>query len=398
MTSSHSTAGQDANQKAVDCLRKGDLSGAKVHLVEATKLDPSHQAAWTNLAGVLRNLGEYDAALKAVEGALRVDPRSFFALFFRATILETIGQERAAAAAYATSFLVAPPLSAQDDATKTAIKTAKALVDRVARSKADFINDHLGTILTAGAVQDRQRAEILVGNLTGLRKAYPQEPLLFNYPHLPAIEFWDRDEFPWLAELESATEAIIGEFQHVLNHDAGNLTPYIHYGEGLPIDQWANLNHNPDWSAYHLIEAGDVVADHANRCPATMAALAKVPFPKLPGRSPVAMFSLLKPKTHIPPHTGASNARLLCHLPLIVPDRCRYRVGGSWRDWKVGEAFIFDDTIEHEAFNDSDHLRTVLIFDVWNPRLTETDRAIITQTTLTLDAFNGTTGSRADWT
>jgi aspartyl/asparaginyl beta-hydroxylase (cupin superfamily) len=224
-----------------------------------------------------------------------------------------------------------------------------------------------------------------------------QEPLVFNYPQLPAIEFWDRSEFAWLEAVEAATSDIVGELQAVLAQDAAGLSPYIHYPDGLPVDQWANLNHNPDWSAYHLIEGGELVADHAQFCPKTLAALAQVPAPALPGRSPVALFSILKPHTHIPPHTGASNTRLLCHLPLIVPDKCRYRVGGTWRNWVVGEAFVFDDTIEHEAFNDSDQMRAVLIFDIWNPRLSEQDRAIITQITKALDAFNGTSGRRSDW-
>ncbi len=90
------------------------------------------------------------------------------------------------------------------------------------------------------------------------------------------------------------------------------------------------------------------------------------------------MFSALAPRTHIPPHTGESNARLVVHLPLIVPENCgSLRVGFEQRAWRVGEALIFDDSIEHEAWNNSDELRVVLLFDVWNPQLTQQDREIV---------------------
>jgi aspartyl/asparaginyl beta-hydroxylase (cupin superfamily) len=86
------------------------------------------------------------------------------------------------------------------------------------------------------------------------------------------------------------------------------------------------------------------------------------------------MFSLLAPQTRIPAHVGISNTRLVCHLPLVVPQGCWFRVGAETRFWKRGEAFVFDDTIEHEALNPSDQLRVVFIFDVWHPDLSPTER------------------------
>ena len=102
-----------------------------------------------------------------------------------------------------------------------------------------------------------------------------------------------------------------------------------------------------------------------------MALLGELHQPVIAGASPNAMFSLLAPRTLIPPHVGINNARLVCHLPLIVPEGCWFRVGAERRDWKPGEAFVFDDTIEHEASNPSDELRVVFIFDIWHPDLTE---------------------------
>jgi aspartate beta-hydroxylase len=98
---------------------------------------------------------------------------------------------------------------------------------------------------------------------------------------------------------------------------------------------------------------------------------------RLPGCARTRCFSALAPHTEIPPHTGETNARLVVHLPLVVPEKCTYRVGFEHRTWKEGELLIFDDTIEHTARNDSDQLRVVLIFDVWNPLLAPEERDIV---------------------
>jgi len=92
---------------------------------------------------------------------------------------------------------------------------------------------------------------------------------------------------------------------------------------------------------------------------------------------PTAFFSVLRPRTHLPAHTGVSNVRAIIHLPLVVPAGCRFRVGGETREWRAGEAWAFDDTIEHEAWNDSDELRAILIFDTWNPHLSEVERRLL---------------------
>ena len=109
----------------------------------------------------------------------------------------------------------------------------------------------------------------------------------------------------------------------------------------------------------------------------------------LPGRSPAAMFSVLQPKTRIPPHSGVSNTRLVVHLALVIPPECGFRVGNETREWRPGEAWVFDDTLEHEAWNDSDRTRTVLIFDIWSPFLSETEKELVRRVTKAADAFNG---------
>jgi aspartyl/asparaginyl beta-hydroxylase (cupin superfamily) len=170
---------------------------------------------------------------------------------------------------------------------------------------------------------------------------------------------------------------IRGEFDALLAAEAAEMVPYIQYPEHVPLAQWKELNHNREWTAVHLLQNGERVEANARHCPRTLDVLAKMDQPRIRGGSPNAMFSLLAPRTRIPPHTGVANTRLVCHLPLIVPPGCGFRVGATTREWRVGEAFVFDDTIEHEAWNDSDELRVVLIIDLWQPSLSAEDREAV---------------------
>ena len=160
----------------------------------------------------------------------------------------------------------------------------------------------------------------------------------------------------------------------------------------MPVNQFAELNNSPRWSAFHLLNYGQRVDANASRCPKTMEVLARMPQPDQPGRTPTAMFSLLKPRTTIPPHTGVTNVRLVTHLALIIPEGCTYRVGNDVRLWVPGKAWVFDDTIEHEARNDSDKLRVILMFDIWHPHLTPPERALITALWAGLNAFEAASG------
>jgi len=119
-----------------------------------------------------------------------------------------------------------------------------------------------------------------------------------------------------------------------------------------------------------------------------MAALDKVPLFAVPDRGPNILFSVLHPGAKIAPHTGFINTRLICHLPLLVPPECGFRVGNDTRAWEPGKAFVFDDTINHEAWNNSDQTRVVLLFDIWRPELSEQETALITSLLQGVDSYS----------
>jgi aspartyl/asparaginyl beta-hydroxylase (cupin superfamily) len=163
----------------------------------------------------------------------------------------------------------------------------------------------------------------------------------------------------------------------LLAEGAPGLEPYVQRPPGSPDSKWAPLDGKLDWGAFFLWKFGQRVDEACARCPETARLVDGLPLADMPGRAPTVFFSLLKPRTRLPAHTGVSNLRAIVHLPLIVPEACGFRVGGETRAWVEGQAFAFDDTIDHEAWNDSDQLRAILILDSWNPHLTATERDLM---------------------
>ncbi len=201
---------------------------------------------------------------------------------------------------------------------------------------------------------------------------------MLHYPRLPAIPFFDRALFPWLTELEAATPVIRDELETLLEQSGTeNFAPYIEYPPGAPLNQWKELNHSRRWSSFFLWRDGERQDEACARCPRTTEVLESLPMARQSGYAPTAMFSALDANTTIPPHTGSTNTRAIVHLPLVLPGVCRFRVGNVTREWRMNEAWVFDDTIEHEAWNDTPELRVIFIFDVWNPYLSEAERELV---------------------
>jgi len=300
---------------------------------------------------------------------------NFAAILLKADILYARGEERQAALFYSTALKAAPPQGQRSPALQSEVERAARMQQQMQTAYAG----HLEAAMRERGFLDApgtQRYEEAIDILVGRRQIFVQQPHYFYYPGLPQRQFYEREEFDWCAELESQTEAIRAEGEALLADEAA-FRPYLHARPGMPQLRPPDLQDSADWSACYLIEQGRVVEDNADRCPATMAALERVPLCRVPDKTPNVLFSLLRPGTRIEPHHGLFNTRLICHLPLIVPEGCRLRVGNETRAWEPGKMLIFDDSIEHEAANDSDRLRMVLLFDIWRPEFSERDRAFV---------------------
>ena len=381
------------NQAALGAMAAGDLASAETALLEAVSLDKSSVSAWLNLAAVRRQRQNMDGAFNAIREVLTLDARNFPALLMSASMLEKEGRAVPAALAYGVALANAPPDDRLDAPTLKAVERGRVVHSAYTRQLNEHIRARVADAESQCTSVERRRVNAFIDMTLRTRRRYRQEPSEYYYPGLPAIEFYERSEFPWLEELEAATAAIGQELVDTIRDDQPGFAPYIHYDQHMPLDQWRELNHSPRWSAYHFYEKGRPIEDRCRRAPSTIAAMSRLPQAEVALRSPSAMYSALAPKTQIPPHTGVANFRLVVHLPLIVPPGCGFRVGGEQWEWRVGEACVFDDTIEHEAWNNSDDPRYILICDVWSPRLSPEERAAIAGIIAATDAFNGTTPS-----
>ena len=372
-------------------FRAGDLPAAYAAFKRLVEINSNDLQLWINLALICQGLKDEAGEERAIQRALAIDAMDLLGLILRANLLERQGKTHQAAAAYGAAATVAPPIERLTPDLRPAVLHAMSYRDQYDKSLGNFMDQYLDAHYQTFAGEKLDRFRDSVDIMVGRKRRYESQSMMYHYPRLTPIEFFDRAEFPWLDPFEAATDEIREEFLQILSAEEG-FTPYITYPDDVPLNQWAELNNSPNWSAFHLYKMGEVVPENAAKCPKTMALLSDAPKPDQPGRTPAAMFSLLKPNTRIPPHTGVSNVRLVTHLPLIIPEGCGFRVGNQTREWEAGKAWVFDDTIEHEAWNNSDKLRVVLIFDIWHPQLTMAERNMITAMAAGLNAFRGESG------
>lgn len=366
-------------QGGIDALRRGDATTARAMLQQAVASAPPHLRPWLPLAIACQRLGDDAGEQAALDALLTQDPRHLVALLLKGRNRQRAGDDRAAQAFFTTALRQAAETLPPAD------------VHPLLREAQDFVRDaqarfesHLLAAVPPPPSDDARvgRFARSVDILLGRRELYLSQPSMFYFAGLPQIPFYDRETFPWVAELEAATDDIRQEMLALTEEFA----PYVTGSADRPRPASNPLLDDPQWGACHLLQNGlpTAAADH---CPRTMRALAALPQPVIPGRSPMALFSRLKPGTHIQPHHGLLNTRLICHLPLVVPDHCGIRVGDETRSWREGELLIFDDSFEHEAWNRGPDTRTILLFEIWRPELEKAEREQLTELFAAIDRY-----------
>lgn len=371
-----------ANPKAsfslgVHAMRDRDFIAACDYFEEARRTNPRDPFLLLTLSKARRERGDDGGEAEAIEAALAADPYFMPAILAKAAWMERHGAVAPAAMFYRTALQLSPPEPQWAAALRPQLLQARDFVAANARKLSDAFNTALAPALDGLSPEKAERWREAASIMAGQSTPYRQEANQLYVPRLPAIPFYDRKLFPWADAIERKTDIIREELKTALAKDGKEFSPYIKLRPGQPVDQWQDLNHSTRWSHYGLWRNGEPVEAHLAQCPETRKALEAIDMADIGGLCPNAMFSALAPHTEIPPHTGETNARLTVHLPLVVPEKCTYRVGFEHRTWKEGELLIFDDTIEHTARNDSDELRVVLIFDVWNPLLDPDERAAV---------------------
>lgn len=360
---------------------ESDRVGEAESLFErAARSDANAPELWMNVATARRRLGRDDGERDALRRALDLNPHHLGASIRLAELHERRGESPLAMLRWSQVLEVSRGITDPAPAFQRVLDHAREYVASEGGRLASSIESGIASLRDPLDRRDRRRFDACIDRMFGRRQIYQNECHGLHFPFLPADEFFDRQHFPWMPALEAQTPAIREEAAALLRDGVEGVEPYVAMERGAPQSKWSPLDRSMDWSAFHLWRFGVRDDAHCRRCPATVAALeAIVPLAQMGRRTPNVFFSILRPHTRLPAHTGVSNARAIIHLPLIVPPGCGFRVGGETREWREGEAFAFDDTIEHEAWNDSDQPRVILILDVWNPHLTDIERTLLTR-------------------
>ncbi|MFL6724699.1 MAG: aspartyl/asparaginyl beta-hydroxylase domain-containing protein [Sphingomicrobium sp.] len=365
------------NSQGMNALRQGDFKTAAAAFERAVAADPSSGALLRNLASAHRGAGDDAAELAALDRALDLDRRDVVAWMRKAELHQRREEKGEAFEAWNAALTLAEQLRPWGGPMASALEQGAAFVATGIQAIRGMVDTDLAPLAARLDETEQRRSRAFIERALGQRRIFVNECHGLCYPFLPADEFFDEKHFPWFSQLAEATDAIRTELLDLMKEPGEALRPYVRMESGIGETKWSGLDNSLDWGAIFLWEYGERNLPVLERCPVTARTLEALPGAKIPGRAPSAFFSMLKPHTRIPPHTGVTNTRAIIHLPLIVPEGCGFRVGGETRPWVEGKPFAFDDTIEHEAWNDSDELRSVLIFDVWNPHLTKLEQDVI---------------------
>lgn len=369
-------------------MTQGNLSLAREYLEHAVAIAPEFAMAHANLSRLYSARGDADAALASISAAIVADPTAWGAHMEKARLLDLKGLARNAAASWGSALAYMPESAAQSPQLQQLVAQARKAIKDNQESLREFLQDRLHGLAGQRGRPELERFENCLDIVTGRREFVTARPLMLAYPRLPAIPFFDTSGFDWVSGMEAAFPDILRELESLLEFP-DRFVPYVQTQAGTPTGQFNALDRNLDWGALFLWKNGSRIDANADLCPHTEKAISRAPQNVVPNRAPVAFFSALKPGTHIPPHNGATNTRLTVHMPLIVPPDCGLRVGGETHDWKPGKVVVFDDTITHEAWNYSNQLRVVLIFDIWHPMLTLLERQLVAHTVEGIMSFYG---------
>ncbi len=373
-------------QQGLAALQNKQPSEAHKIFDNLIKQGIQNASIWLALAYACRDLGDGPGLLKAVDQSLEMGPKNPRAYILKGDYFYKDEDTRAAAAFYLKGINMAPPTAQTPPDLKPEIERATTRYNAIIKQ----FEDHLYTETCKGydlEAPESKRVKNAIDFIVGKKQPFLQQPKKFYFPELPNVEFANPADFDWVNKLEALTDDIRKELLNVIKVNEG-FNPYLKGSENRPENDGGGLKDNDDWSAYFIWEYGKKVEENAARCP-TIVKFFEDYFatPEGKGSAPSVLFSKLSPHTRIPPHNGLFNTRYICHLPLIIPEKCGFRVGNDTREWEEGKVWIFDDSIEHEAWNESEEDRYILLFEVWKPELTSVERQMIDQIVSSVEEF-----------
>jgi aspartate beta-hydroxylase len=367
------------NVLALSALRAGRVPQALDLLHRAAISDPLDAVTQLHLGRALEAAGDFAAALLTYEAAVRLRPDFSVARLYWAGSLERANLIDRAVIQYVRALEDAQK-SGRWLTPESTPPTLRQLVEHAVTTVRDNRNRAFANLFEP--LVNRFGKDALTRVAQALRIYFKREAAVFPDPRqrptflfvpgLPASPYLDRALFPWVGALEAETADVQAELGRLLPDSRGRERVF-----DTPALEQANLRGTgsaPSWTGYYFYRYGLRREDNCGACPHTARALESIPLSRVRAHGPEVLFSVFTPGTHLLPHRGVTNTRLVGHLPLVIPENCALNVGGEQHAWVEGRTVIFDDTYEHEAWNRSSSIRVVLIFDIWNPYLTEVER------------------------
>lgn len=377
-------------------LVRGDPMRAVAMLLAAEQVHPDNARIAHQLGTAQTAAGDLHGAVRSLRRAVELMPHMFTAHLRLGAALEQLGEKHEALIAYFAAINIAQGQGQwlSDSTTPPGLREAVLQAIRFTNAERhDLFDRVLEPLRQRYGRSELLRVEDCLAIYLGEKEAIlpdpRQKPKFLYFPGVPSQTYYASDQFPWHTELEAATEMIREELREVLAENLP-LQPFLEADspEALAGYLGAPSGQNAAWDAFFFYRHGVRHNKNCERCPRTSGLLETLPLVRIRDHAPETLYSVLRPGTHILPHRGVTNTRLVTHLPLIVPQDCALRVGGETHIWEEGRCITFDDTFEHEAWNKSAETRVVLIVDSWNPDLSEAERAAVTDLVGAIGDFN----------
>lgn len=380
-------------------VTRGDQQSAITVLQHARAFEPENAQLLNRLGLAYESTGDSGAALSAFAKAVEINPDFYLPRLHMAALHERQGSAFEALTNYYRAITTAQTAGVWLDAGSTQPWLREKVVHGmqvVERGRSELFNGCLAPLRDRFGASELVRMQSWLDSYLSFSLPVPedprQKPKFMYFPGLPSKPFFERELFPFIEALEASTSVICTEMEQCLQDSAG-FVPFLGIEDPAQLKGYLeNDAKQPVWDAFFFYRHGSKVAKNQQACPATTSVLERLPLVRIREHAPEICFSMLTPGTHILPHHGVTNTRLVMHLPLVVPDGCSLVVGGQSHQWKRGECVVFDDTYLHEAWNFGSERRVVLILDVWNPYLSEAERLAITELVGTIGDFNRAIG------
>ena len=363
---------------AAFAVARGDLDAAHGLLSTATAVAPNDVSLLFEHAQVSSQMGHIEVARDRFNALLALDPSHHLAWLCAGDLHQACGDNVAALRAWYQAITRAHKAGhwLGTETTDPSIRDAVLRnIERLRRGRRDHYFESFEVVRAACGSSAVARVERALTGYLGEWDATPpdprQRPKFLYFPDLPCGPFHDPYLQPWAPRLREAWLDIRAEAAELLLADR-DFESFLGLKPGQSAAGYVGgTNPKASWDAYFFYRHGVRLEPQHAQCPTTSAILESIDLCRVDNQAPEVCFSVIRPQSTIVAHHGVTNTRLVMHLPLIVPRDCALNiVNAGTHHWKEGELMMFDDTYQHEAWNNSDQPRLIVLMDCWNPHLT----------------------------